>query len=194
MSVVRCSEKVTRLSQLPMRMLLNAEYSWNTEQEGAAPFEWVDYAKDLFEPKVVFEKIIPRACRAYWGDGADRYWARLFQGGLTPLLLEDPERFFKKELKVDFGKTLEVEGNVVLKRGKERFADPAQYEALKGAYVVDNALIEQAKPDLTIMHPLPRVDEIAVEVDPYAGAAYFRQAANGVLVRMALLALVTGQI
>lgn len=77
---------------------------------------------------------------------------------------------------------------------KERFADPAQYEALKGAYVVNNALLKQAKPDLTIMHPLPRVDEIAKEVDAFAGAAYFRQAANGVLVRMALLALVTGRI
>ena len=76
---------------------------------------------------------------------------------------------------------------------KERFADPAQYEALKGAYVVNNDLLKLAKPDLTIMHPLPRVDEIAKEVDAYAGAAYFRQAANGVLVRMALLALVTGK-
>jgi aspartate carbamoyltransferase catalytic subunit len=77
---------------------------------------------------------------------------------------------------------------------KERFADPAQYEALKGAYVVDRTLIQQARPELTIMHPLPRVDEIAVEVDSHPGAAYFRQAANGVLVRMALLALVTGGI
>ena len=77
---------------------------------------------------------------------------------------------------------------------KERFADPAQYEALKGAYVVDRSLLDQARPELTIMHPLPRVDEIAVEVDSFPGAAYFRQAANGVLARMALLALVTGQI
>ena len=76
---------------------------------------------------------------------------------------------------------------------KERFVDPAQYEALKGAYVVNNDLLKLAKPDLTIMHPLPRVDESAKEVDAYAGAAYFRQAANGVLVRMALLALVTGK-
>jgi aspartate carbamoyltransferase len=77
---------------------------------------------------------------------------------------------------------------------KERFADPAQYEALKGAYVVNGALLKQAKPNLTIMHPLPRVDEIAKEVDDFEGAAYFRQAANGVLVRMALLALVSGKI
>jgi aspartate carbamoyltransferase catalytic subunit len=75
---------------------------------------------------------------------------------------------------------------------KERFADPADYEKLKGLYVVDSALIRAAKAGITIMHPLPRVDEIATEVDAYAGAAYFRQAANGVPVRMALIALVTG--
>ena len=75
---------------------------------------------------------------------------------------------------------------------KERFADPADYEKLRGLYVVDRALIDAAKPGITVMHPLPRVDEIATEVDAYAGAAYFRQAANGVPVRMALIALVTG--
>lgn len=77
---------------------------------------------------------------------------------------------------------------------KERFADLAEYERLKGSFVVDRAVIGRAKPGVTIMHPLPRVDEIAKEVDAYDGAAYFREAANGVPVRMALLALVTGAI
>ena len=76
---------------------------------------------------------------------------------------------------------------------RERFEDPAAYERLSGSYVVDRTMIQQAKPGITIMHPLPRVDEIAAEVDDYEGAAYFRQAANGVPVRMALLALVTGR-
>ena len=76
---------------------------------------------------------------------------------------------------------------------KERFADPDEYEKLKGSYVVDRALVASAKPGLTLMHPLPRVNEIKKEVDEYEGAAYFRQAANGVPVRMALLALLTGQ-
>jgi aspartate carbamoyltransferase len=76
---------------------------------------------------------------------------------------------------------------------RERFTDPAEYERLKDSYIVDLALVKAAKPGITLMHPLPRVDEIAKEVDTYEGAAYFRQAANGVLVRMALLALVTGQ-
>ena len=55
---------------------------------------------------------------------------------------------------------------------------------------MDQALIERTNPDITVMHPLPRVDEIATDVDALPGAAYFRQAANGVWVRMALLTLV----
>jgi aspartate carbamoyltransferase catalytic subunit len=76
---------------------------------------------------------------------------------------------------------------------RERFEDPAEYERLRGSYVVDSALLQQAKPGITVMHPLPRVGEIALEVDGYEGAAYFRQVANGVPIRMALLALVAGR-
>ncbi len=70
---------------------------------------------------------------------------------------------------------------------QERFADPADYEQLKGSYVIDAAFVRAAG-DITIMHPLPRVDEIAPDVDNLPNAAYFRQAHNGVPVRMALLA------
>jgi aspartate carbamoyltransferase len=76
---------------------------------------------------------------------------------------------------------------------KERFEDPNEYQRLKGAYVLDMSMVQQAKRGITIMHPLPRVDEIHTEVDGYSGAAYFRQAANGVPIRMALLALVSGR-
>ena len=76
---------------------------------------------------------------------------------------------------------------------KERFEDPAEYDRLKNAYELNLAMIQQSKKGVTIMHPLPRVTEIAKDVDDYEGAAYFRQAANGVPVRMALLALLSGQ-
>jgi len=76
---------------------------------------------------------------------------------------------------------------------RERFEDPSEYEQLKSSYIVDMEMVRQAKPGITIMHPLPRVNEITTEVDAYEGAAYFRQAANGVPIRMALLALVTGR-
>jgi aspartate carbamoyltransferase len=75
---------------------------------------------------------------------------------------------------------------------KERFDDPAEYERLKGSYVLTRAMVQRANPDLTIMHPLPRINEIAADVDDLPGAAYFRQARNGIPVRMALLALVLG--
>jgi aspartate carbamoyltransferase catalytic subunit len=75
---------------------------------------------------------------------------------------------------------------------RERFTDPAEYERVRHAYVLTLSILRTGKPDLTILHPLPRVDEIATEVDACPGAAYFRQAANGVPVRMALMALVTG--
>ncbi|MGD9001073.1 MAG: aspartate carbamoyltransferase [Anaerolineae bacterium] len=77
---------------------------------------------------------------------------------------------------------------------KERFDDPAEYERLKGSYVLTRALVERTNPDLTVMHPLPRINEIAADVDELPGAAYFRQARNGVPVRMALLALVLGRV
>ena len=54
--------------------------------------------------------------------------------------------------------------------------------------------LKELKKKITILHPLPRVDEISPEVDAYPGAAYFRQVRNGVFVRMALLALVLGKI
>ena len=56
--------------------------------------------------------------------------------------------------------------------------------------MVDDALLAQAPPQLAILHPLPRVDEIAVEVDSDPRAAYFRQMENGMFVRMALLSLI----
>jgi aspartate carbamoyltransferase catalytic subunit len=76
---------------------------------------------------------------------------------------------------------------------KERFADPSEYEQMKGAYRLDRATFEKAGREMTIMHPLPRVDELPEEVDTLPGASYFRQPFNGVLVRMALLALVLGK-
>jgi aspartate carbamoyltransferase catalytic subunit len=75
---------------------------------------------------------------------------------------------------------------------RERFEDPKEYERLKGSYIIDRNIINQAKKGIKILHPLPRVDEISTDVDDYEGAAYFRQAHNGMYVRMALLALVSG--
>ena len=70
---------------------------------------------------------------------------------------------------------------------RERFDDPAEYERLKDVYILTASMLAPAKKDLTILHPLPRVDEIAMDVDGDERAYYFRQAECGLYIRMALL-------
>ena len=76
---------------------------------------------------------------------------------------------------------------------KERFEDPADYEKVKGAYVIDPVIMKAAKKDMIVMHPLPRVGEISTDFDDDPRAAYFRQMEYGLYVRMALLAMVLGK-
>jgi len=127
------------------------------------------------------------------------YGARLML--VSPPELAMPERI-KDQLgaaNVSFEETADIERAVrqadvmyVTRIQRERFPSPAEYDRFRGVFHIDPALVERAKPGLTIMHPLPRVDEISHEVDTCEGAAYFRQARNGVFVRMAVLALVLG--
>ena len=77
---------------------------------------------------------------------------------------------------------------------KERFPDPAEYAKVKGAYRIDLKTLKNAKQDMIILHPLPRVDEIAPEVDNAPQARYFQQVWNGLVVRMALLSLILGAV
>ena len=76
---------------------------------------------------------------------------------------------------------------------KERFADEADYESVKGSYVITSEIMKAAKDDMIVMHPLPRVGEISIEFDSDPRAAYFRQMEYGLYVRMALLAMVLGK-
>jgi len=75
---------------------------------------------------------------------------------------------------------------------RERFPDAEEYNRVVGSYKINKSLLENAKENLIIMHPLPRVTEIHPEVDKTPHALYFKQAFNGVPVRMALLSLVIG--
>ncbi|MCG7491400.1 aspartate carbamoyltransferase [Vibrio sp. Of14-4] len=75
---------------------------------------------------------------------------------------------------------------------KERF-DESEYAHIKSAYILTSALLEGARSNLKVLHPLPRVDEITVDVDKTPHAYYFEQAENGVYAREALLALVLNQ-
>ena len=70
---------------------------------------------------------------------------------------------------------------------RERFIDPLEYEKVKGVYVLNRRKLHRAKPNMMVLHPLPRVDEIAVDVDDDPRAAYFEQARYGMYARMSLL-------
>lgn len=76
---------------------------------------------------------------------------------------------------------------------KERFADQAEYESVKDAFVITPEIMQNAKERMIVMHPLPRVGEISIDFDDDPRAAYFRQMEYGLYVRMALLAMVLGK-
>jgi aspartate carbamoyltransferase catalytic subunit len=97
------------------------------------------------------------------------------------------------QITADIREALQADILYMTRIQRERFEDPAAYDRLKGSYVLTRAMVEKGKQGLTVMHPLPRVDEIAGDVDALPGAAYFRQAHNGVYLRMALLAMVMGR-
>jgi aspartate carbamoyltransferase catalytic subunit len=76
---------------------------------------------------------------------------------------------------------------------RERFPNEDIYNSVQGAYVIDTAVMKAAKPQMIVMHPLPRVNEISVDFDADPRAAYFRQMEYGLYVRMALLSMVLGK-
>uniref|UniRef100_A0A667ZBG6 Multifunctional protein CAD n=1 Tax=Myripristis murdjan TaxID=586833 RepID=A0A667ZBG6_9TELE len=76
---------------------------------------------------------------------------------------------------------------------KERFASEEEYKACFGQFILTPHIMTSAKRKMVVMHPLPRVNEISMEVDTDPRAAYFRQAENGMYIRMALLATVLGR-
>ncbi len=120
---------------------------------------------------------------------------------ISPPLLRPREEVinFLKEVGVDYteGENLDnvlADADVlyVTRIQKERFPDMAEFEKVKGSYKLSAKSLERAKEDMIIMHPLPKVDEIDMMVDNMKHARYFKQAAYGVPVRMALLSLLLG--
>ena len=75
---------------------------------------------------------------------------------------------------------------------KERFFNEEDYIRLKGTYILTKEMLQAASPDMPVLHPLPRVDEITPDVDTDSRAAYFQQVQNGVYIRMALIASLLG--
>ncbi len=115
----------------------------------------------------------------------------------TLRMRKDVIRTIKSKIKVTEDANLEtiipqMDVLYVTRIQKERFPDAAEYAKVKGAYKIDLKTLKNAKKDMIILHPLPRVDEIAPEVDGTSQARYFQQVYNGIVVRMALLSLVLG--
>ncbi|MBI2542364.1 aspartate carbamoyltransferase [Candidatus Woesearchaeota archaeon] len=110
----------------------------------------------------------------------------------TDELFQKKVKYFKTADLNRFAKELDV--LYVTRIQKERFPDPLEYEKFKGIYRVDVAFLRNVKKELKIMHPLPRIGEIEKSVDSTSHAAYFEQAANGIPVRKALLALALGKL
>jgi aspartate carbamoyltransferase catalytic subunit len=120
---------------------------------------------------------------------------------VSPSILKMPKEVTEecKELSVNPVQTSSLEKAIkdadvlyVTRIQKERFPDAEEYNRVVGSYRIGNELLTNAKKDLIIMHPLPRITEIDPEVDKTPHAVYFKQAFNGVPVRMALLSLVIG--
>ena len=75
---------------------------------------------------------------------------------------------------------------------QERFTDPMEYERVKDVYSLDASMLGNVKENMKILHPLPRVNEIAQDVDDTPYAYYFKQAENGLYVRMAIISYLLG--
>ncbi len=108
-------------------------------------------------------------------------------------IVEELRETFGAEIK-EYSKVEDVIKDIdvlyVTRIQKERFPDIEEYEAVKGSYRITSEILKDAKDEMIILHPLPRVDEIAKEVDETKHAKYFKQVYYGVVVRMAILYLI----
>ncbi len=115
---------------------------------------------------------------------------------ISPEELRVPQKYrdYLKEIKIPYKELTGFDSVLqdadvlyVTRIQKERFKNPADYEKMKDSFVINNKVLKKVKKGAIILHPLPRVNEIAPEVDHDVRAAYFRQAKNGLYLRMALL-------
>ena len=115
---------------------------------------------------------------------------------ISPKELKMPEEVLNilKQKNIEYTEVESIEENILnldilymTRVQKERFKDEKQYERLKDVYILDKEKLKNAKKDLVILHPLPRVNEISKEIDSDPRACYFKQVENGKYIRMALI-------
>lgn len=120
---------------------------------------------------------------------------------ISPNELQMPEEYkiFCRKNNIKFTESTELDGNFnnadilyMTRVQRERFQDPMEYEKVKNVYTLKKSMLEDSKPNLRILHPLPRVGEIDVDVDSSEKAYYFQQAQNGLYIRQAILCMVLG--
>ena len=116
---------------------------------------------------------------------------------IAPDELAMPEEYklFLKENGIRYFEHSEINENInhadiiyMTRVQKERFMDPIEYEKVKNVYILRNSMLANTKPNMRILHPLPRVNEIHPDVDSNEKAYYFEQARNGVFTRQAIIA------
>jgi len=116
---------------------------------------------------------------------------------IAPEELAMPEEYklFLKEKGIRYFEHTEINDNInhadiiyMTRVQKERFMDPIEYEKVKNVYILRNSMLENTKPNMRILHPLPRINEIHPDVDSNKKAYYFEQARNGVFTRQAIIA------
>ncbi len=105
--------------------------------------------------------------------------------------IENKLKIHEHEMLSDVLKDLDV--LYVTRIQRERFPDTQEYEKVKGSYVIDSKILENAKSDVIVMHPLPRLDEVSHDVDNTSKAKYFEQVAYGKDIRATLLALILNE-
>ncbi len=120
---------------------------------------------------------------------------------VAPPELRMPEEYkqFLRDKGLEYTETTEIgdainEADIVYmtRVQRERFTDPMEYERVKNVYVLKNSMLEGTKDNMRILHPLPRVGEIAYDVDQNPKAYYFNQTENGVYTRMAIISYLLG--
>ena len=133
-------------------------------------------------------------------EGMQPFSTRFIFVAPKELALPEEYRSYCREHSIPFEEVTEFTSEVIAEADilymtrvqRERFSDPEEYERVKNVYILDRELLRLAKPNLKILHPLPRVQEIAQEVDDHPAAYYFRQALNGLYVRQSILSEVLG--
>ena len=120
---------------------------------------------------------------------------------VAPPELRMPEEYkqFLRDKGLEYTETTEIgdainEADIVYmtRVQRERFTDPMEYERVKNVYVLKNSMLDNTKDNMRILHPLPRVGEIAYDVDQHPKAYYFNQTENGVYTRMAIISYLLG--